>query len=147
MKIVLQRVKEASVSSERKKTVSIGGGLLLLVGIGKNDKEEEAERLAKKIRNLRVFEDENGKMNLNILEKGGEVLSVPQFTLLGDTEKGNRPGFDAAADPRKAEALWKHFNGALTLEGVKVLEGMFGKHMDVKLVNDGPVTFILESSP
>ena len=146
MRVVLQRVTEASASSEGQETSSIGSGLLLLIGIGKSDNQETSGEMAKKIRNLRVFEDEDGKMNLDIIQAAGEVLSVPQFTLLGETKKGNRPGFDAAAAPAEAKALWKYFNDELNSRGIKVFEGMFGKHMSVSLINDGPVTFILEGT-
>ena len=110
MKVVLQRVKEAQVKVDEKEIASMSRGFLLLVGIGKDDTLENAENLAKKISKLRVFEDANGKMNLDIREIKGEVLSVPQFTLLADTKKGNRPGFDNAASPAEAEKLWKKFN-------------------------------------
>jgi D-tyrosyl-tRNA(Tyr) deacylase len=146
MKVVLQRVKEASVSVDEKIKDTIGRGLLLLVGISKEDRSETVERMARKISKMRIFEDENGKMNLDILQVGGEVLSVPQFTLLGDTSKGNRPGFDNAADPKDAEALWKKFDNVLRQDQVPVKEGEFGAHMEVSLVNDGPVTFVLESN-
>ena len=144
MKVVLQRVKEASVSANGKVTGAIEKGMLLLVGISTEDGPEVVERMAHKISKMRIFEDENGKMNLDILQVGGEVLSIPQFTLLGDTSKGNRPGFDNAAEPKAAEALWKKFDDALRQDQVTVKEGEFGAHMEVSLVNDGPVTFVLE---
>jgi D-tyrosyl-tRNA(Tyr) deacylase len=144
MKVVLQRVKEASVSVDKKVKGAVGKGLLLLVGISKEDGPLTAERMARKISKMRIFEDENGKMNLDVLQIGGEVLSVPQFTLLGDTGKGNRPGFDDAAGPEDAEALWRKFDDALRQDQIPVKEGEFGARMEVSLVNDGPVTFILE---
>ncbi|MFQ5952237.1 MAG: D-aminoacyl-tRNA deacylase [Candidatus Omnitrophota bacterium] len=146
MRVVVQRVKEASVSVDGKVKNSIGKGLLLLVGVSKIDRPEDADRMAQKIRKLRVFEDKQGKMNLDLVQTGGEVLSVPQFTLLADTKKGNRPGFDNAADPSEAKALWERFNEALRREQATVKEGEFGAHMEINLVNDGPVTFVLDSS-
>jgi D-tyrosyl-tRNA(Tyr) deacylase len=146
MKVVLQRVKEASVSVEGVEKDSIGKGLLLLVGVGKGDTAGAAADMARKIGKMRIFEDDKGKMNLDIKQAGGEVLSVPQFTLLGSTQKGNRPGFDDAAEPARAEALWKGFNEVLRKEDIAVGEGEFGARMEVKLVNDGPVTFILDSN-
>jgi len=144
MKIVLQKVESASVRVKGEIIAQIGKGYLLFVGIHKDDNESVSEKAAEKILNLRVFEDVNGKMNNNILCSGGEILSVPQFTLLGDIEKGNRPGFDQAGEPEKAKKLWKIFNDMLKLKSVKVLEGAFGEHMQVSLVNDGPVTFFIE---
>ena len=145
MRIVLQRVKEASVSVAGEEKSSIGKGFLLLVGVGKDDTAKEALILAQKISKLRIFVDDQGKMNLGLKDAGGEVLSVPQFTLLGETNKGNRPGFDLAAPPEEAKALWQEFNRMLTKEGINVSEGEFGEHMEVRLVNDGPVTFVLDS--
>ncbi|MGB2630734.1 MAG: D-aminoacyl-tRNA deacylase [Candidatus Omnitrophota bacterium] len=144
MKVVLQRVKEASVSVGGAQKSSIGKGFLLLVGIGRTDKLDVVKKMARKISKMRIFEDENGKMNLDLIQAGGEILSVPQFTLLADTRKGNRPGFDDAADPGEAEALWKMFNHSLRDENVSVKEGEFGAHMEINLINDGPVTIILE---
>lgn len=144
MKIVLQRVKEADVVVDDKVKSAISIGYLLLVGIRKGDSISTIVEMAKKIRDFRVFEDERGKMNLDIIQVSGSVLSVPQFTLLGQTEKGNRPGFDDAADPDEAKGLWEKFNEALRENGVPVYEGEFGAHMRVSLLNDGPVTFILE---
>ncbi|MDD5634774.1 MAG: D-aminoacyl-tRNA deacylase [Candidatus Omnitrophica bacterium] len=144
MKIIIQRVKNAAVTVDGKKVAAIGKGFLLLAGIGKEDTETIAENMALKIIKLRIFEDENGKMNLDIRQVEGEVLSVSQFTLLGDTTKGNRPGFDKAALPDKAKELWEYFNEKLYASGIPVKQGVFGAHMDVSLVNDGPVTFSLE---
>ena len=144
MKIVLQRVESASVTVKEKLISQIGKGYLLFVGIHKDDNEAVLEKVAEKILNLRAFEDANGKMNHNILRFGGEILSVPQFTLLGDIEKGNRPGFDQAGEPEKAKKLWNIFNDMLKLKNIEVKEGVFGEHMQVSLVNNGPVTFIIE---
>ena len=145
MKVVLQRVKQAAVDVGGERKAQIKKGFLLLVGIGREDDREVVGAMARKVSKLRVFEDTEGKMNLDLREAGGEVLSVPQFTLLGSTEKGNRPGFERAASPDKAEALWKDFNEVLRSCGVAVSEGRFSAHMEVSLVNDGPVTFILDS--
>jgi D-tyrosyl-tRNA(Tyr) deacylase len=145
MRIVVQRVKEASVAVSGRKLGAIGRGLLLLVGVAEDDTAETAGQMALKISKLRIFEDAAGKMNLDITDAGGEILSVPQFTLLADTEKGNRPGFDGAAPPEKAKALWKAFNDLVREKGITVAEGEFGAQMDVSLVNDGPVTFIVNS--
>jgi D-tyrosyl-tRNA(Tyr) deacylase len=145
MRVVVQRVKESSVKVGGAKKSEISGGFMLLVGVAKDDTPEVVEAMARKIRKLRVFEDENGKMNMDLVQAGGQVLSVPQFTLLGRTDKGNRPGFDDAAEPAKAEEYWKMFNEVLRAEGLDVYEGEFGAHMEVSLVNDGPVTFVLDS--
>jgi len=145
MRIVLQRVKEAAVAVDGEEKAVIGKGLLLLVGVGKDDTSETVERMARKITKLRTFEDEHGKMNFDVVSVAGKVLSVPQFTLLGRTEKGNRPGFDDAAPPVEAEALWKKFNDELRRGEIPVEEGIFGAHMEIRLVNDGPVTFVLDS--
>jgi D-tyrosyl-tRNA(Tyr) deacylase len=144
MKVVLQRVERAAVTVDGAEKANIGKGFLLLVGIGREDSVETAGTIAGKVTKMRVFEDENGKMNLDIRQVGGEVLSVPQFTLLARTEKGNRPGFDDAADPAMARGLWESFNERLRSEGLTVREGEFGAHMEVSLVNDGPVTFVIE---
>ena len=145
MRIVLQRVKNASVEVGGKSISSIKSGFLLLVGVAKGDSSSEAKELAEKVSKLRVFEDQEGKMNLDAKELKKEILSVPQFTLLGSTDKGNRPGFDDAASPEEAKSLWKEFNSFLSSFGIKVEEGEFGEHMEVSLVNDGPVTFVLDS--
>ena len=146
MRVVLQRVKEASVTINGQKKVSIGKGLLLFVGIHKNDTPEIVEHMAGKIGRLRIFEDENGKMNLDIKYVSGEVLSVSQFTLLGGTSKGNRPGFDNAAAPETAEGLWERFNSAVLRSGIPLRAGKFGAHMEIGLINDGPVTFVMDSN-
>lgn len=144
MRVVVQRVKESSVTVGGAKKSGINSGFMLLVGIARGDTPEMLEAMARKIRKLRVFEDENGKMNMDLVQAGGKVLSVPQFTLLGRTDKGNRPGFDDAADPARAEEYWKMFNEFLKAEGLDVSEGEFGAHMEVSLINDGPVTFVLD---
>ena len=143
--MVLQRVKEASVRVDDRVIASIGTGLLLLVGIEKGDTGIIAERIAGKISRLRVFADLNGKMNLDIRQVEGEVLSVSQFTLAGDISKGNRPSFDNAGTPQEAERLWRRFNDVLVNIGIAVGLGKFGAHMEVGLVGDGPVTFIVNS--
>ncbi len=145
MRILIQRVKEASVAVDHKKVAEIGPGLLLLVGIGKEDSEEDLEKLAKKVLGLRIFSDREGKMNLDITQTKGELLSVPQFTLFADTRRGNRPGFEGAAAPETARELWKHFNQLLKGAGATLREGVFGAMMKVSLVNDGPVTLMLDS--
>ena len=145
MKIVLQRVKNASVTVEGEKVSEIEAGLLLLVGVAKGDGEAEAGWLAEKISGLRVFADEEGKMNLSVRDAGGEVLAVSQFTLLADTSKGKRPSFVGAAPPQEAESLFDRFCDLLGKAGVRsVKKGSFGAMMDVALVNDGPVTVVLE---
>lgn len=117
---------------------------MLLVGINKTDTSESTRRAADKIVKLRVFEDKNGKMNLDLFGSGGKILSVPQFTLCASTDKGNRPSFDAAGSPEQAERLWLLFNEQLRSLGADVEEGFFGAHMAVSSVNDGPVTFVLD---
>ena len=145
MRIVIQRVKKASVVVDENMISGINHGMLLLVGVGKGDTLETARKMALKISKLRIFEDEHGKMNKNIKEIEGPILSVPQFTLLGNTEKGNRPGFDAAASPEEAKSLWNKFGDFLKAEGIPLQEGDFGAHMEVTIVNDGPVTVIIDS--
>ncbi len=145
MRIVIQRVKQAKVIINKEGFSNIGKGLLLLVAIGKDDTYKDINYLANKIKNMRVFDDNNKKMNLDINQIKGEILSVPQFTLYADTLKGNRPGFDEAASPDVAEKMWKEFNGLLCSEGISVKEGQFAAKMQVQLVNDGPVTIWLDS--
>jgi D-tyrosyl-tRNA(Tyr) deacylase len=145
LKIVLQRVKNASVSVEDARFSEIGPGLLLLVGVATGDTEVEAEWLAKKVAGLRVFNDAEDKMNLSIRETSGEILAVSQFTLLADTRKGKRPSFVEAAPPVEAEPLFEYFCERLRAAGVRsVKTGSFGAMMDVALTNDGPVTVVLE---
>ncbi len=145
MKIVLQRVKSASVAVGGETVSGIGAGLLLLVGVAKGDGETQAAWLAEKVAGLRVFADEEGKTNLSVRDAGGEVLAVSQFTLLADTRKGKRPSFVGAAPPEEAELLFDRFCELLRERGVRaVKKGSFGAMMDVALVNDGPVTIVLE---
>ncbi|MFQ5722517.1 MAG: D-aminoacyl-tRNA deacylase [Candidatus Aminicenantales bacterium] len=143
MKIVLQRVKRASVKVEGKVVGQIGAGLCLLVGIEKGDSKQEAEYLAKKITELRIFADKKEKMNLSLLDVQGEVLAVSQFTLAASLRKGRRPSFDQAEEPARAEALFNYFVELIRERGIKVETGIFGALMEVSLINDGPVTFIL----
>ena len=145
MKVVLQRVRQASVLVDGEAVAEIGRGLLLLVGARKNDQEKDAHYLAEKIVNLRIFEDEKGKMNLSALETKAEILAVSQFTLYGDTNKGRRPGFDEALEPESAKELYYKFVELLKGYGLKIQTGLFGAKMLVKIFNDGPATFILES--
>ena len=145
MKIVLQRVKHASVSIDEALFSEIGPGLLLLVGVAKGDGGAEADWLAEKVAGLRVFADAEGRMNLGVRETAGEILAVSQFTLLADTRKGKRPSFVGAAPPEKAELLFDYFCERLRAAGIQsVKTGPFGAMMDVALTNDGPVTIVLE---
>ena len=145
MRVIIQRVKEAKVLVADKEISSIGKGLLLLVAVGKEDSDADINYLADKIKNIRIFEDDNEKMNLDIKQIGGQILSVPQFTLYADARKGNRPGFDKAAEPKAAEQVWKKFNNLLRNNTIPVKEGQFAAKMQVKLINDGPVTIWLDS--
>lgn len=144
MRIVLQRVKQAAVEVNKQTVGQINKGVCLLIGIEKGDTEEEALYLAPKITELRIFPDEEGKMNLSLLDIAGEVLAVSQFTLAASLKKGRRPSFDNAEDPERAEKLFRFFVEVIKEKGIKVETGVFGALMDVHLVNDGPVTFILE---
>ena len=144
MKLVVQRVSEAEVKVDGKTTGKIGKGFLVLVGITHTDTKETADFLVKKLCNLRIFEDENEKMNLSIKDVKGELLIVSQFTLYGDCHKGNRPSFVEAAKPEYAEELYEYFMQECKKEDIKVEKGIFGAHMKVSLLNDGPVTIILE---
>ena len=145
VRVVLQRVKSASVTVGKERISEIGPGLLLLVGVATGDGGAEAEWLARKVAGLRVVADEEGKMNRSVVESGGEVLAVSQFTLLGDARKGRRPSFVGAAPPEVAEPLFDSFCEKLRGAGVgRVRTGRFGATMDVALVNDGPVTILLE---
>jgi len=145
MKIVLQRVKGASVEAEGRTIGRIGRGICLLVGVEKGDTREEAEALARKAAGLRIFPDRDGKMNLSLAEVGGEVLVVSQFTLAGSTRKGRRPSFDGAEEPARAADLFHHFCQSIRKSGLRVETGVFQAFMSVQLTNDGPVTFILDS--
>ena len=146
MRVVLQRVARASVSVDGAVVAAIDRGFLLLVGIGAEDMEGEAERLADKIANLRVFADAEGKMNLALGDVGGEALVVSQFTLYADLRRGRRPSWTRAADPAIAAERVEDFASALESRGVKVSRGVFGAHMQVELLNDGPVTLLLNAS-
>lgn len=145
MRVILQRSKRASVTVAGEVTGAIDSGYVLLVGITHEDTVEDAKYVAKKVAEMRLFEDEEGKMNRSIFEAGGDILSISQFTLYGDIKKGRRPSFIAAARPETAEPLWQAFNDALRGHGLKVETGVFGAMMDVELINDGPVTLIVES--
>ncbi|HPR65247.1 MAG TPA: D-aminoacyl-tRNA deacylase [Thermoanaerobaculia bacterium] len=142
MIICIQRVQKASVRVEGKTVAQIGKGLLLLVGIEKKDREEQFGRASDKIVNLRIFPDEEDKMNRSVKDIGGEILAVSQFTLAGDIRRGRRPSFDAAAPPEEAKVLFENFVAALNAQGVPVQTGVFQALMEVDLVNDGPVTII-----
>ena len=145
MRVVLQRVKSASVTIGGERISEIGPGLLLLVGVATGDGEAEAGWLANKVAGLRIVADDEGRMNRSVVESGGEVLAVSQFTLLGDARKGRRPSFVGAAPPEAAEPLFDLFCEKLRSAGVRAVEsGRFGAMMDVGLVNDGPVTILLE---
>lgn len=144
MRAVVQRVSRASVTVEGEVTGAIERGLLVLLGVGRDDTDESARALAAKIARLRIFGDEAGKMNLSVEDTGGSVLAVSQFTLLADTRKGNRPSFVGAAPPQEANRLYEVFCDALAALGLPVAKGVFGAHMDVDLTNDGPVTIVLE---
>jgi D-tyrosyl-tRNA(Tyr) deacylase len=145
MKLVLQRVSEASVSVEGNTVGSIGSGLVLFLCIEKGDTESIADRYATKVASLRIFEDDAGRMNRSILETGGKVLLISQFTLAADAEKGRRPSFDKAAAPEEARLLYEYFGRKLEQASVPVVSGIFQAMMKVALVNDGPVTLILGS--
>ncbi|HSI66853.1 MAG TPA: D-aminoacyl-tRNA deacylase [Planococcus sp. (in: firmicutes)] len=145
MRVILQRSKQASVMVDGAISGAIDSGYVLLVGITHEDTAEDAKYVAEKIAHMRLFEDAEGKMNHSILEHGGEILSISQFTLYGDTKKGRRPSFIAAARPETAEPLWLTFNRELENKGLAVQTGIFGAMMDVELINDGPVTIIVES--
>ena len=144
MKIILQKVKKASVSVDNKIVGSIDKGYCLLVGVHKESTEEDAKYLAKKVAQARLFEDENDKINLSLKDVGGSILSVSQFTLYADTKKGNRPSFTNAAGAEKANVLYEQFNKYLREEGVTVETGIFQTMMEVNIVNDGPVTIVYE---
>ena len=144
MKVVLQRVKYAKVNVNNNTVGKINQGLLLFVGIGNNDNESIADKLVKKICNLRIFEDENKKMNKSVKDINGEILVISQFTLYADCKKGNRPSFINACEPKKANELYEYFKNKCKQEVEIVESGIFGADMKIELLNDGPVTIILE---
>lgn len=144
MKALLQRVKSASVTVDNRQISAINNGLLVFLGVEKNDTSQQADYLAKKTAHLRIFEDQNQKMNLSVMDIKGQILVVSQFTLAGDTSRGNRPGFDNAAAPDVAKALYQYFSEQLKTYGIDVQNGIFQADMKVSLINDGPVTFMLE---
>lgn len=144
MKVVLQRVKNAKCTVDGKITGQIECGYLLLVGYTHTDTDEINQKMAKKIANLRIFEDENGKMNLDIKKVNGKILSISQFTLYANTNEGNRPSFVNAMNPTLANELYHKFNDHLRNYDLEVGEGIFGAHMEIELFNDGPVTICLE---
>jgi len=145
MKAVIQRVSRAQVEVSSQVTGRIGRGLVILLGATIGDEQKEVDHLADKCAQLRIFEDDQGKMNLSLLEVGGEALIISQFTLYGDTSKGRRPSFTSALEPEKASSLYDRFVEAFRQKGVKTETGIFGAKMKVELVNDGPVTFIIAS--
>jgi len=146
MRAVVQRVAEAAVRVEGRVVGQIGAGLLVLLGVGQGDQESDAEYLAEKILNLRIFADAEGQMNLSVIDARGELLAVSQFTLYADTRRGRRPGYSAAAPPEEASRLYRYFVGRLRESGLRVEEGVFRAMMDVSLVNRGPVTILLDSA-
>lgn len=146
MRAVVQRVAQSSVRVAEEPIARIAGGLLVLLGIAEGDATPQADYLADKIVDLRIFEDEGGKMNQSLRETGGEMLVVSQFTLLGDCRKGRRPSFTGAAQPDAANRLYEHFVDRVRSRGIRVQTGRFGAMMQVALVNDGPVTFVLDSA-
>lgn len=145
MRAVVQRVERAAVRVDGVTVGEIGAGLLVLLGVARGDGQAQAERLAAKIAKLRIFADDDGRFDRSVLDSGGGVLAVSQFTLHADTAKGNRPSFSAAAPGDDAEPLYEAFCTALAAEGIPVAKGCFGAHMAVELVNDGPVTIILDA--
>ncbi len=145
MRVVIQRVSKAKVVADGVESGVINKGFLLLVGVEEEDTNEDVAYLTRKIANMRIFEDEAGKMNLSLKEVNGEILSISQFTLHADTKKGNRPSFIKAAKPDIADKLYEELNQNLRDEGFKVETGVFGADMDVSLVNDGPVTILIDS--
>jgi D-tyrosyl-tRNA(Tyr) deacylase len=145
VRIVVQRVAEARVTVGHETVGEIGLGLCIFLGVGKGDNEKHAGTLAVKVQNLRIFEDNQGKLNRSIIDVGGEVIVISQFTLYGDCRKGNRPSFTDAASPLDADRLYQCFTEQLRRAGLQVATGRFQAHMKVALINDGPVTFILEN--
>ncbi|MFZ4931984.1 D-aminoacyl-tRNA deacylase [Chryseobacterium sp. Mn2064] len=145
MKIVIQRVSEASVKVDGKTVGEIEKGLMLLVGIDENDEKTDADWLVQKVLNLRIFGDEDGKLNLSVKDIAGEILCISQFTLIADYKKGNRPSFIKAAKPDKAVPLFDYFKESIAQSGLKTESGIFGADMKVSLINDGPVTIVMDS--
>lgn len=145
MKTVIQRVSESNVQVDGKMVGQIRAGLMLLIGIDENDEKADADWLVQKILNLRIFGDEDGKLNLSVKDIGGEVLCISQFTLIADYKKGNRPSFIKAARPEKAIPLFEYFKEEIAKSGLKTESGIFGADMKVSLVNDGPVTIVMDS--
>ena len=146
MRMVCQRVLEAEVKVEGQQVGKIDKGLLVYLSVGKEDTINDAQFMADKLVNLRIFADEAGKMNRNVLDVGGQILLVSNFTLHGDCRKGRRPGFDAAADPALAQQLYEKVIELIAEQGVAVEKGTFGEYMHVSSINDGPVTFLLDST-
>jgi D-tyrosyl-tRNA(Tyr) deacylase len=142
----VQRVSEASVTVEGTRVAAIGPGLLVLLGVGREDREADADYVAEKVLHLRIFEDEDGQMNRSLLDTKGAALVVSQFTLYGDTRRGRRPGFSSAAAPEEANRLYRYFVGRLAAAVPEVREGVFGAMMDVHLLNRGPVTLLVDST-
>jgi D-tyrosyl-tRNA(Tyr) deacylase len=145
MRAVVQRVSRSSVQVDGKTTGEIGRGINVLLGVTTGDTEADADYLAEKIANLRIFEDEAGKMNCSLMDIGGAMLCISQFTLYGDCRKGRRPSFSTAAEPVRAEQLYEYFMSTVRQMGVEVASGVFRAHMDVYIQNDGPVTLLLDS--
>jgi D-tyrosyl-tRNA(Tyr) deacylase len=145
MRAVIQRVKHSSVTTENRTIGQIGAGLLVLLGVAKGDHPGDADYLVSKIANLRIFEDENGKMNRSLLDTGGEMMVVSQFTLLADCRKGRRPSFVNAAEPEVATELYEYFVSCARNLGITIATGRFRAMMEVALINEGPVTIIIES--
>ena len=146
MKILIQRVKKANVKVDNKTVGEIEKGMLVFVGITHNDTKKEAEYLSNKLCNLRIFEDENGKMNLSIKDVKGKILIISQFTLYANCEKGNRPSFSDAGNPEMANELYEYFCTKCEEKEIEIQKGIFGENMEVNLTNDGPVTIMLEKS-
>lgn len=145
MKTVIQRVSEASVKVDGTTVGEIGKGLMLLVGIDENDEKTDADWLVQKVLNLRIFGDEDDKLNLSVKDIAGEILCISQFTLIADYKKGNRPSFIKAAKPNKAVPLFDYFKEEIAKSGLKTESGIFGADMKVSLINDGPVTIVMDS--
>jgi len=144
MRAVIQRVDRASVTIDHLQVSSIHKGILILLGVARNDTETDSDYILEKALNLRIFEDENGKMNLSLHEVKGSILSISQFTLYANLSKGNRPSFTESMEPNQARIMYHQFNELLKQEGFPILEGLFGAHMDLSFTNSGPVTIIIE---